>query len=135
MNEGPIGGQLQSGAPLVSGNTVSDAGAPAPVTSPVALPNPANQTTPTPTVPDSSLPTIEASNGIAVAPASGESAADAAVREKIQNSFSDQVEVNPDRSGTTGVITPVFKDGKGAGFIYVMVPVKEDKSGQATAQN
>lgn len=61
--------------------------------------------------------------GIAVAPSTGSAAGDTAVKQEIQNSFSDQVEITPDSGGTTGVITPVFKDAKGKNFVYVMVPV------------
>ncbi|MDE2041182.1 MAG: hypothetical protein KGI59_02275, partial [Patescibacteria group bacterium] len=61
--------------------------------------------------------------GIAVVPSTGQPSSDEALKEKIQASFSDQVEVHPDQSGTTGVITPVFKTAKGKDFVYVMVPI------------
>jgi len=66
-------------------------------------------------------------NGVAIVPSTGAADPDAALKAKIQGSFSDQVEVSPDQSGTTGVIRPVFKDSKGKDFIYVMVPVKDQK--------
>ncbi len=45
----------------------------------------------------------------------------------IQNSFSDSVVVTEDPSGTTGVITPVFKGGRsGNEFLYVLVPIIEE---------
>jgi hypothetical protein len=43
------------------------------------------------------------------------------------NSFSDEVTIQPDKSGTSGVITPVFKQTDGKDFVYVLVPVKEKK--------
>lgn len=53
--------------------------------------------------------------------------------EKISNSFSDNVTVNPDESGTSGIITPIFKRTTGDDFMYVLVPVKEkDDSGDST---
>ncbi|MEX0931445.1 MAG: helix-turn-helix domain-containing protein [Candidatus Paceibacterota bacterium] len=46
--------------------------------------------------------------------------------EKIKTAFSDEVQVVEDPSGTTGVITPVFKGGRtGNDFVFVLVPVKE----------
>ncbi len=66
-------------------------------------------------------------NGIVLSSSTGSDISDEALKQKIAGSFSDEVEINPDNSGTAGVITPVFKDTKGKDFIYVMVPVK-DKS-------
>ncbi|MFA6554520.1 MAG: hypothetical protein WCS89_03350 [Candidatus Paceibacterota bacterium] len=62
-------------------------------------------------------------NGLAVTSSSGSDSVDEAVKQKIKGSFSDEVEVSPDESGTAGVITPVFRESKGKDFIYVMVPV------------
>ena|GEM_PF-1248021 len=68
------------------------------------------------------------SQGVAILPSSGSQNSDDAAKKKIQSTFSDQVEVHPDVSGTTGVITPVFKQSTGKGFIYVMVPIKKGNS-------
>ena len=68
--------------------------------------------------------------GMAVLPSSGSSDVDAAAKQQVQDSFSDQVNVSADKSGTAGVITPVFKDTAGKNFMYVLVPVKK-ASGQA----
>ena len=46
---------------------------------------------------------------------------------RIRDSFSDVVEIKADQGGTTGVITPVFKKTNGDDFMYVLVPVKEEK--------
>ena len=62
--------------------------------------------------------------GMAVVPSSGVAQSDDAAKKKIQDTFSDQVNIHPDQSGTAGVVTPIFKQAKGNGFIYVMVPVK-----------
>ena len=70
---------------------------------------------------DSSAP--DTSRGLAVVPSSGSTATDEQMKTDIRNSFSDQVSVAADKSGTAGVITPVFKEAKGKDFIYVMVPV------------
>lgn len=64
-------------------------------------------------------------NGIVLSSSTGSDSNDEILKSKIAKSFSDEVEVNPDKSGTAGVITPVFKDTKGKDFVYVMVPVKE----------
>jgi hypothetical protein len=65
-------------------------------------------------------------NGIGVAPSAGP-AADALEKAKIKNSFSDEVTIEPDESGTSGVVKPVFKKTDGKDFVYVLVPVKEKK--------
>jgi hypothetical protein len=70
--------------------------------------------------------TTSATNGIGIFPSSNPTA-DEATKEKIMNSFSDEVTVQPDKSGTAGVITPVFRQTNGNDFVYVLVPVKEKK--------
>lgn len=72
-----------------------------------------------PYAPEDSVP-----QGIAVVPSTGSSAADEAMKKKIRDSFSDEVVVKPDQSGTAGVITPVFRKAKGDDFVYVLVPVQ-----------
>ncbi len=64
-------------------------------------------------------------NGIVLSPSAGSEVADDAMKQKIRASFSDDVNISSDGSGTAGVITPVFKDTNGKDFIYVMVPVKD----------
>ena len=64
-------------------------------------------------------------NGIGVAPSANSTSTDEVTKAKIKNSFSDEVAIHPDRSGTAGVITPVFKKTNGEDFVYVLVPVKE----------
>jgi hypothetical protein len=70
--------------------------------------------------------------GLAVEPSTGNAGADAVEKQKLADTFSDQVSVNPDKSGTAGVITPVFKQGNGSNFMYVLVPVKENKNNATT---
>ena len=67
-------------------------------------------------------------NGIVLTTSTGSDKADDAMKQKIRNSFSDDVTINADGSGTAGVITPVFKDTNGKDFIYVMVPVKDTQA-------
>lgn len=64
-------------------------------------------------------------NGVGVLPSSSSQTADEAAKAKIKNSFSDEVTIRPDQSGTAGVITPIFKKNSINDFIYVLVPVKE----------
>lgn len=63
-------------------------------------------------------------NGMAVVPSS---ATDEVTEQRIRNSFSDPVTVRANESGTAGVITPVFKKTNSDDFMYVLVPVKEEK--------
>lgn len=81
-----------------------------------------------PTLETQSDPGVQSGQGIAVLPSVGSMNADDAEKQKIQNSFSDEVEIRADKSGTTGVITPVFKNTKSKDFIYVMVPVRNAHS-------
>lgn len=64
-------------------------------------------------------------NGMAVVPSSD--ATDEETEQRIRNSFSDPVTVRANESGTAGVITPVFKKTNSDDFMYVLVPVKEEK--------
>jgi len=45
--------------------------------------------------------------------------------ERIKKSFSDEVSVSPDQTGTSGVITPVFKKVSDDEYLYVLVPVSD----------
>lgn len=65
--------------------------------------------------------------GLAVVPSSNSEDKDEAIKNKIKESFSDEVIVKPDNSGTSGIITPVFREAKGSDFIYVLVPVNDKK--------
>lgn len=65
-------------------------------------------------------------NGFAVIPSSNSEAKDEVIKNKIKESFSDEVIVKPDSSGNSGIITPVFKETKGSDFIYVLVPVNDN---------
>jgi|GEM_PF-4595367 len=64
---------------------------------------------------------------MAVFPSSGSEGDDIVMKEKIRNSFSDEVNIYPDQSGTTGVIKPVFKETNGKDFVYVMVPLRDSQ--------
>jgi hypothetical protein len=68
--------------------------------------------------------------GIVVAPLADSLSQNEILKKKIQSSFSDEVTVAPDETGTAGVITPVFKKATGDNFVYVLVPVKEKSKNQ-----
>ena len=69
-------------------------------------------------------------NGMAVVP---EYAKDEFTKEQIKSSFSDPVRITPDQGGTSGVITPAFRETAGDEFMYVLVPVKDaDNKAQST---
>ncbi len=48
---------------------------------------------------------------------------DQEVKEKIKESFSDEVKVEP-TDKTSGIITPIFKEGEGQKYLYILVPIK-----------
>ena len=60
--------------------------------------------------------------------ASTTSANNAKLAQTITNSFSDNVTVTPGPNGTTGVITPEFRNVQGHDFLYMLVPVKTASS-------
>ena len=66
-------------------------------------------------------------NGIAVVPSTNSASEDEIIKDKIRDSFSDEIIIKPDDSGSAGIITPVFRESKGSDFIYVMVPVIDSK--------
>ena len=61
--------------------------------------------------------------GMVVVPVDDKTDKDAVIA-KIQNSFSDEVQVAPRADGTSGVITPVFKKINNDEYLYVLVPIK-----------
>lgn len=67
------------------------------------------------------------SKAVAIVPSSNSVTQDEVVKESIRNTFSDEVTIKPDSTGSSGVITPMFKTTKGNDFLYVLVPVKETK--------
>ncbi len=69
-----------------------------------------------------------ANRGIAVAPMSDVKKQDEDMKAAIQQSFSDQVKVVPDKTGAAGVITPVFRKANSKDFMYVMVPVDSQQN-------
>ncbi len=60
--------------------------------------------------------------GLIVIPSEGQNQ-DEKTKAKIRESFSDEIEVEL-KDADSGVITPVFKEKKGEGYMYLMVPVK-----------
>ncbi len=64
--------------------------------------------------------TVSPREGLVVVPRDGRDVN--ATVEKVRASFSDQVEVSVNDSGS-GVITPVFRQGAGEEYIYVLVPI------------
>lgn len=45
--------------------------------------------------------------------------------EIVARSFSDQVIVEPDGSGQSGIIRPIFRDHQGEDYIYVLTPINQ----------
>lgn len=64
-------------------------------------------------------------SGVVVVPITQGATEVDSIRKKIQESFSDEVEVFSDDGGESGIIKPVFKKAKGGEYLYVMVPLKE----------
>ncbi len=48
------------------------------------------------------------------------------IKNYVKKSFSDEVVVEPDKSGESGLIRPVFRSGDDQEYLYVMVPVIEN---------
>jgi len=65
-------------------------------------------------------------NGIVTIPISSgtDASAFSKIKNYLQDSFSDEVELIPDESGVAGVIKPVFTRPTDEEYLYVMVPVR-----------
>lgn len=63
-----------------------------------------------------------AEEGVVIIPSTEK---DEEVKEKIKESFSDEVKVEP-KDKTSGIITPIFKEGEGQKYLYILVPVKSE---------
>lgn len=69
--------------------------------------------------------TQASNNGIVIVPSTGNQASDQAIKDAVQKTFSDPVQVIPDgKDGQSGMIRPVFQKNNSAGYIYMMVPVR-----------
>ena len=66
--------------------------------------------------------------GIVVLPSANDSGVNDQVKEYVTNSFSDDIEIIEDESGNSGLIRPIFKNESDQEYLYVIVPVKEDKN-------
>lgn len=64
-------------------------------------------------------------NGIAVVLSTNSLEKDELIKQRIRDSFSDEIQIHPDQSGTSGVITPVFRKATEDNFVYVLVPIPE----------
>lgn len=65
------------------------------------------------------------SSGLVVYPSSGSSTLDYQKQQQVQSAFSDKVVINFDRSGQSGVITPIFKSAVGGNYLFVLTPVNK----------
>ncbi|OHA57729.1 MAG: hypothetical protein A2114_02525 [Candidatus Vogelbacteria bacterium GWA1_51_14] len=61
--------------------------------------------------------------GAVVVPSTGDAVTDAELKARIASMFSDQVSVNLDNSRQAGVVTPVFREGVGGNYIFLLTPV------------
>lgn len=64
-------------------------------------------------------------SGITVVPSTGDQVKDEKLKQYIKDSFSDEIKVVPDNTGTSGVIKPIFKKQSDQDYIYVIVPTKQ----------
>jgi len=51
---------------------------------------------------------------------------DEEVKEKIKSAFSDEVKVEP-KDKTSGIIIPIFKEGEGQKYLYILVPISYEQ--------
>jgi len=63
------------------------------------------------------------SEGAVIVPSTGNAITDAELKARIAGLFSDQVSVNLDDSRQAGVVTPVFREGVGSNYIFLLTPV------------
>ncbi|MEK7208776.1 MAG: hypothetical protein AAB677_00775 [Patescibacteria group bacterium] len=63
--------------------------------------------------------------GLITLPASGDPAKDTGSLLELKNAFSDQVEVRFEASRQTGIITPIFRNGRGDDYLFVITPINK----------
>jgi len=63
--------------------------------------------------------------GVMVAPSTGSTTRDEWLKQNLRQMFADQVNLKFDQSGRSGVVTPVFKDGRqGGDYVFVLTPLR-----------
>lgn len=63
--------------------------------------------------------------GFMVVPSTGSTTRDELLKKSLKQMFADQVNVQFDQTGGSGVVTPVFQDGrKGGNYIFVLTPLR-----------
>jgi len=63
--------------------------------------------------------------GIMVAPSTGSTTRDEWLKQNLSQMFADQVNLKFDQSGMSGIVTPVFKDGRQSGdYVFVLTPLR-----------
>ncbi|HYC82994.1 MAG TPA: hypothetical protein VEB60_00390 [Candidatus Paceibacterota bacterium] len=62
---------------------------------------------------------------LAVFPSTGSTTLDAGVTSQVKNSFSDEISVQFDETGRSGVITPVFRSAPGSNYLFILTPVRK----------
>lgn len=70
--------------------------------------------------------TVYEPEGLVVVPSTGDEGSDAAIIQSVERAFSDEVRVFPDDDGRSGVVQPIFREGRGQPFLYVLVPIEEE---------
>lgn len=63
--------------------------------------------------------------GLVVMPSTGDPVKDQALARELESSFSDQVEIKFGESGKTGVITPIFRAGRGEDYLFIITPINK----------
>lgn len=63
--------------------------------------------------------------GLLAVPSLGSTTSDAMAKEKMAQIFADKVDVKFDDNNSSGVVTPVFRDGrKGGDYVFILTPLK-----------
>lgn len=63
--------------------------------------------------------------GIMVAPSTGSSTRDEWLKKSLSQMFADEVNLKFDKTGMSGVVTPVFRDGRqGGDYVFVLTPLR-----------
>jgi len=63
--------------------------------------------------------------GLAVVPAVASTAREQLVKDNLQKMFADQVDLKFDPVESSGIVTPVFRDGdEGGDYVFILTPIK-----------
>lgn len=71
------------------------------------------------------VPANKPPHAVLVVPVTGSTTVDETLKKNLRQVFADQVDIKFDANGTSGIITPIFQDGRrGNDYVFVLTPTR-----------